>query len=181
VVFKWLSSYKFFREAQKLFASKQRLKESIRAMRRADRLLGQLLPYLRNDPRVPSIRVEYIGRNRWMNLKATDFLHLPGEKGILEWIADWISEIKPQRGRPPQTVLANCAEELAAVFKERTGRSRWEKVGQVVAKAFAEYLPIDDGTRDHRLWILKLVKRNRTRKKKFTSITSPKSNRNKTQ
>jgi hypothetical protein len=158
VVHKWLLAYNFFRQAHKLFSNKGRLDEAINTFRRADGLLAQLQPYLREDARVPSIRVEYIGHDKWLNLKATDFLRVPGEKGLLSWIADWISEIRPQAGRPPNTVMADCAEELAALFKERTGRGRWEKIGQIVAKGFARHLPEHEGILDHRLWIMKLVK-----------------------
>jgi hypothetical protein len=172
IVHRWLLSYKFFREAHKLFSNKERLKEAAHTFRRADGILRQLLPYLREDPRVPSIRVEFIERKTWVNLKATDFLRLPREQGLLSWIADWLSEIKPQPGRPPNVVLANCAEELATVFKERTGQNRWEKVGRLVAKGFAQYLPPDKELRDHRLWILKLVKRNQKRKQRIREFNS---------
>jgi hypothetical protein len=172
IVHEWLLSYQFFRRAHKLFSNKSRLEEAIHTFRRAEDLLAQLQPYLREDPRVPSIRVEYIGHDKWLNLKATDFLRIPGNKGVLTWIADWISEITPQAGRPPNTVLADCAEDLAREFRERTGQSRWEKVGQIVAKAFAQYLPPDDGTRDHRLWIMKLVKRNQKRRRRIHEFNS---------
>ena len=172
VVHEWLVSYKFFKQAHKLFSNSARLDEAIRTFRRADGLLTQLQPYLREDARVPSIRVEYIGYDKWLNLKATDFLRVPGEKGVLSWIADWISEIKPQAGRPPNTVMADCAEELATVFRERTGRSRWEKIGQIVAKGFAQHLPPDKGIRDHRLWIMKLVKRNQKRRQRIHEFNS---------
>jgi hypothetical protein len=172
VVRKWLASYNFFRRAHKLFSNKGRLDEAIHTFRRADELLVQLQPYLREDARVPSIRVEYIGDDKIVNLLATDFLRVPGEKGLLRLIAEWISEIRPQAGRPPNTVMADCAEELASVFRERTGKSRWKKTGQIVAKGFAEHLPPDDGIRDHRLWIMKLVKRNQKRRQRIHEFNS---------
>jgi hypothetical protein len=172
VVRKWLVSYSFFRTTQKLFSNQRRLDEAIHTFRRADALLTQLQPYLREDERVPSIRVEFIGQDKVVNLMATDFLRMPGEKGILTWIADWISEITPQGGRPPNAVIADCAEELATLFRERTGRSRWEKVGEIVAKGFAQHLPPDEGIRDHRLWIMKLVKRNRKRRQRIREFNS---------
>jgi hypothetical protein len=172
VVRKWLASYKFLRRAHKLFSNKEQLNEAIHTFRRADELLALLQPYLREDARVPSIRVEYLGYDKIVNLMATDFLRVPGEKGLLRWIADWISEIRPQAGRPPNTVMADCAEELATVFRERTGKSRWEKTGQIVAKGFAQYLPPDEGIRDYRLWIMKLVKRNRKRRQRIREFNS---------
>jgi len=172
VVHKWAASYKFFREAHKLFSNRNRLTEAVHTFRRADSLLAQLQPYLREDARVPSLRVEYIGHDKWLNLKEADFLRIPGEKGILSWIADWLSEITPQAGRPPNTVLADCAEELATVFREQTGKSRWETIGKIVAKGFAQYLPPDEGIRDHRLWIMKLVKRHQKRRERIRRFNS---------
>jgi hypothetical protein len=172
VVHKWLASYKFLGQAHKLFSNRGRLDDAIHIFRRADELLAQLQPYLREDARVPSIRVEYIGNDKIVNLMATDFLRVPGEKGLLRWIVDWISEIRPQAGRPPNTVMADCAEELATVFRERTGKSRWEKTGQIVATGFAQYLPPDKGIRDYRLWIMKLVKRNRKRRQRIREFNS---------
>src|SRR5438874_11682265 len=55
VVHKWLMSYRFFRQAHKLFSNRDRLDEAIHIFRRADALLAQLQPYLREDARVPSI------------------------------------------------------------------------------------------------------------------------------
>ena len=159
VVLMWLSHYKLILETEDFFGNEERLENAKRILKNADKILLRLAPLLRSDPRVLSIRVKYIGRRA--NYQATDLLQPPGEKGILFWIAEWMKEIRPRRGRPPKSVLANCAEEIAILFKERTGRRRWEEVGRIVAKAFEQYLPPDNGKRDHCLWIRKLVMRNR--------------------
>jgi hypothetical protein len=99
-------------------------------------------------------------------MKATDYLAGDG----IAWVANWLSEISQKGGRPPEAMIASCAEELASLFKSHTGQNKWNRVGEIVAEAFPRSLPPDDGKRDLRLWVYNLVKRNRKRKQKIQQM-----------
>jgi hypothetical protein len=159
----WTAAHKKFKEDYKWLASPSNRKDAVRTLKRADLHLKRLAEWLRTDPRVPTIRVEDFKTGRWAQLKATDYL----ARGQLGWIAGWISEISARGGRPPEAMVARCAEEVAAVFKRETGKFKWLEVGKIIAKAFPETIPKDDGGRDLRLWIYNLVKRNRNRAAKI--------------
>ncbi len=161
VVYKWTSGNKKFKEDYKRFLSPSALKRDIRTLKEADALLKRLAPWLRTDQRMPTIEVRSLRDGASCQMKLIDYL---AEIGVT-WVADWLSEINmKQGGRPPEAMVANCAEELAGLFKQETGQSKWNKVGKIVAGAFPEILPPDYGARDLRLWIYNLVRRNRRRR-----------------
>jgi hypothetical protein len=64
-------------------------------------------------------------------------------------------------GRPPELQLGHCANYLAEMFKQDTGRYHWEWVGHAMAEGFPDALPPDDGRRDVSLWAYNLAKRYR--------------------
>jgi hypothetical protein len=152
-------------------SSRDRLKDTIKNLKRADRLIKQLRPWLREDARVPWIKVEYVKQGTKATMKATDFLCMPDEKGLLEWVAAWLSEIKPLGGRIPEMALYHCAEELLTLLKEKTGNYRWAKVGEILKIAFSQNYS-DDQIMDPRDWIKKLVLRNRHRVRRIKEKSS---------
>ena len=81
----------------------------------------------------------------------------------LGWVADWLGEISQSGGRIPKVIMARCAEELAATIKEHTGKSDWDKVGEIVAAHFGM------NPNNPREWIDGIVKRNRRRTKKMAA------------
>jgi hypothetical protein len=166
IVWKWrLGNKKFKRDFKELF-SPTKVPGHIDTLEKAHILLVRLADWLRDDERVPVIRVEDQSKQEIAILSATDYL----AQGGLKWVANWLAEINLKKGgRTPDPMIANCAEELAQLFKKHTGLSRWKMVGEIVAAAFPEKLSIDDGRRDIRLWIKNLVKRNQLRQKRIQS------------
>jgi len=127
IVWKWTAAHENFKHDYKWLASPSNRRDAIQTLKRADNHLKRLAEWLRNDPRVPTIRIEDLRtRGRWECVKATDYL----ARGQLLWIAEWISEINAEGGRPPEAMIARCAEELAAVFTRETGQHKWLEVGR---------------------------------------------------
>ena len=154
IVAKWKAINKKFEQDFRWFTDPSQLKEDIKTIRRADRLMKRLAPWLTTDERVDTIIVQSDRDKRSWQGKAIDYFAGVG----LDWVADWLAEITQKGGRLPEAMIANCAEELAATFKERTGKYRWRKVGEIIAKHFGK------NPTDPRLWIYGIVKRNRRRK-----------------
>ena len=82
----------------------------------------------------------------------------------LDSAINWRSRIVMRAGPMPEAIIAQCAEELAELFKEVYDSPRWKRVGEIIARNFSDYLPPDDGARDLRLWIYNMVKRHRKRR-----------------
>lgn len=66
-------------------------------------------------------------------------------------------------GRPRTLVLGDCANALARLYKQKTGKYQWNKVGEELAKRFPDALRSRnaEGDSDLYLWILQLAKRSR--------------------
>ncbi|MBI4284156.1 MAG: hypothetical protein HY663_06785 [Chloroflexi bacterium] len=166
IVSKWKPAHrKFMRDFRWLLNESQR-RDVISTLKKADRVLKRLADWLRTDPRVPTVNIQDLKKGVWAQMKVTDYL----AGGGLEWVAGWLSEINQKGGRPPEAMIARCAEEVADLFKRETGECKWNRVGEIVAKAFPESLPPDDGARDLRLWVYHLVKRNRNRRRKIQQM-----------
>ena len=153
-VAKWKPIHKKFQQDFRWFTDATQLKEEIKTIRRADRLLKRLAPWLRSDDRVDRILVKSFRDNVSWQGKVIDYYAEVG----LNWVADWLAEITQKGGRVPEAMIANCAEELAATFKEHTGKSKWAKVGEIMAEHFGK------NPTEPRLWIYGIVKRNRRRR-----------------
>jgi len=166
IVSKWKPAHRKFMGDFKWLLNESQRRDAISTLKKADRILKRLTDWLRTDPRVPTINVEDLKQGSWVQMKATDYLAGDG----IAWVVNWLSEINQKGGRPPEAMIANCAEELAALFKSETGQDNWNRVGKIVAEAFPEILPADDGARDLRLWVYNLVKRNRKRRQKIQEM-----------
>ena len=168
---KWKTDKGMFKDTYRWLNNKSKRGDAISTLKEADKILKRLAPRLRIDSRVPAIivRAPKASKNRFL-MKATDYL----AGGGVSWVASWLSAIQASGGRPPETIIANCAEELAALFRKETGQSKWQQVGQIMAENFPENLPPDEGRgRDLRLWIYNLVKRNRRRRQKLKNEDFP--------
>jgi hypothetical protein len=153
IVGHWQAAARSVIETQKLFKNQTQLKESIKTLRRADRIIRQINPWFKDDPRVRSIMVQvedpapnalerFRGPETYFVCPPKDKLASMAaadqEKGILEIAADWLSEIKPpQGGRQIKLVIALCANELAALYQKH-GKPNWKRVGEILERAFNE-------------------------------------------
>jgi hypothetical protein len=79
----------------------------------------------------------------------------------LDSAINWRSRMVTRPGKMPEAIIAQCAEDVAELFKEVYDSPRWKSVGEIIAQNFPDYLPPDDGARDLRLWIYNMVKRHR--------------------
>src|SRR4029077_18436732 len=87
---------------------------------------------------------------------------IPGEKGILEYIADLLLEFKPaDGGRIPNEVIVRCAKELHDLKDERGKKLRWRDVGQLLDVALPPVLKKPHVDPE---WAKQYVKRSRIEK-----------------
>lgn len=170
IIEKWKSAEGKFKDDYRWLINESKRRNAISTLKEADRILKRLADRLRIDSRVPAIivRAPKVSKNRIL-MKATDYL----AGGGVRWVASWLSAIQASVGRPPEMIIANCAEEIAVLFRKETGQSKWQQVGQIMAENFPKNLPPDEGGRDLRLWIYNLVKRNRKRRQKLKNEDFP--------
>jgi len=169
ILWKWKSVEGKFKDDYRWIINEPKRRNAISTLKEADKVLKRLAPRLRIDSRVPAIIVRDPKAKISIQIKATDYL----AGGGVRWVASWLSAIQPRGGRPPEAMIANCAEELAALYRKETGQSKWKRVGQIMAENFSKNLPTDDDRRDVRVWIYNLVKRNRRRRQKLKNEDFP--------
>jgi hypothetical protein len=86
--------------------------------------------------------------------------------GELNGSAIWLSWWPKSSGRRAETILAKCADELSAVFKETIGRPNWSYVGEKISEEF----PDTPKRSDLGSWIYHLVKRHREREQRDKNL-----------
>jgi hypothetical protein len=136
---KWKPAYTAFAEARKRTGSKRQRKKEIDAIAKAERILAHWLPFLSADGLNPGNVSSIIAGGKWS-----------------EWLKQWPS----QAGRPSEFILAECAEDLAKVFKREGYRKPpWEEIGNIISDKILDADGLHKG--DLGNWILNLVKRHR--------------------
>jgi len=136
------------------FFQKSQRNNDIQTLLDADAILRKLEPMLAQDSRVPPVRVEQ-GENRFYG-PATSYL----ARGQISWVAEWL-KAHLRDGRPPETATAQCAEELARLFRRETGRPNWRLVGDILNLALGGF-----DRSDRARWAHNLVKRHKSKAKK---------------
>jgi hypothetical protein len=69
-----------------------------------------------------------------------------------------LSTLLPKRGRPEDDLLGLYVTDLANFVKKKTGKYRWELIGEKVAK-HVKRVPVPEDVLDPRLWAYRLAKR----------------------
>lgn len=140
---KWKPAYTASAEARKRTGSKRQRKKEIDAIEKAERILARWLPFLSADGLTPGNVSSLIAAGKWS-----------------EWLKQWLSKA----GRPSEFILAQCAEDLAKVFKREGYRKPpWEKIGEIISDQILNADGLHKG--DLGNWILQIVKRHRERLK----------------
>ncbi len=150
-----------YQEACRALSSSENLRDQARILKKAHRVVRKLAPLLRAFKQVPTVSLS-CGNETW-DVKVTDILAAGG----LLWIASWLSQLKPTKGRPSHGLIAGCAEELAQASKRETGEPDWPWVADKITKHFPEIVSSDDTGRDPGKWIYNLVKRHRKKREEI--------------
>jgi hypothetical protein len=139
---KYKRAYCDFNEARKRAGNKRIRKKAADTVAKAERILTDWLPWLSADGLTPGSVSSLITRGKW---------------------SKWLSRWPTQMGRPSESILAGCAEELVKVFKQSGYRKPpWGQIGEAIAVMIPEAHFSDKSDLGH--WIFQIVKRHRKHK-----------------
>jgi hypothetical protein len=142
---KWKPAYSAFNQARKRAGSKRQRKKDVDAVAKAEQILIFWLPWLSADGLTPGEVPSLITRGKWS-----------------EWLRDWPT----QMGRPNESILVGCAEDLVKIFKQSGNRKPpWGKIGKAIAEGIPEAQPPSKAS-DLGHWIYQIVKRHRQQQRK---------------
>jgi len=197
IVEQWKLAHGRYEQNYKRFLRYWNKKGTIRSLRRMDRTLKNLAPWVTthgefvNDPsgivrrikqfsplmpfdeKMSKIKVEVKDGELWSisdpQYRPMTMIQLYTQFGT-GWIADQLESLF-KGGRIPKQMIGACANDLASLFQKETGRPQWNRVAEVVTANFSGVLPPDDGGRNLKLWVYNLVKRFRKRKQNRKEMT----------
>jgi hypothetical protein len=140
------------------FHKRENLKDAAKVLRKTERILKLIAPYIRDDPGNQTIQVGEF-KNRQLKedtlrvLKLVDYL----ASGHLKRIAASLERYITPSNKAPKYAIKIAAEEVANLYRDEGKRIDWNKIAEMVLEEFPDPQGRNSATPGE--WIRQLVKR----------------------